>query len=622
MKYSKYFRILAVALTAALLVVLLPATPVLGAVDLRLYPDTGEIGDEVEIYGSDFDPGEVLRFYFSDEKAYAGDRINVDIDNYEHIGGTTADSAGNFQDVYFNVPNRLRDGDDVVDVTGGTYYVYAADYYGDIIDREQFVIESVAEVSIDPDDGIVGTEVEITGLGFDSNEDIIVEYDNDEVDIVSGDTDTDSDGEFTCTIVIPESIAGDHTVTVTGDDSNNSGADTFTVEPEIILSKTSGVAGETITVSGTGFGDELDYQIWFNNTEVAADDTDNDGSFSIFVTIPSLGPGTYSIEVEDDDNNDASAQFSLAVAAVSINPTTGFVNTAVTVSGTGFQASKPVTVTFDNENVTTKSTDPSGSVSVTFNIPARGAGTYTVRVSDGTNIAEASFSISTSVSISPETSAAAPGHINTEVTISGIGYTAGTQVNVTYDGTPVATSAVNADGSFSSKFNVPASTGGQHAIIANIGTTTKQFSFFMETTPPQWPVPLLPEMGIETEAQVHFDWEDVTDPSGVTYTLQIATSADFSQDSLVITKPGLLKSEYTLTEEEKLEAVSEENPYYWRVRAIDGVANEGEWSGAGEFYVKGISWGIPKPVVYTLIAIGAIVVIVLGFWLGRKTAYY
>ena len=70
-------------------------------------------------------------------------------------------------------------------------------------------MEGAGIISIDPDDGPVGTEVEIDGEGFDSSEDIEVEYDGDGVNIESGDEDTDSDGEFSGTIIIiPKSTAG------------------------------------------------------------------------------------------------------------------------------------------------------------------------------------------------------------------------------------------------------------------------------------------------------------------------------------------------------------------------------------------------------------------------------
>lgn len=633
MKYFKKFRILAVIVTLTLILVLVPASPVL-AQSLILRPDHGEVGTWVDIDGSGFDEGEQVRFCFAKESASDGDIIDEDedVENFEYLGSRTANDNGTFDDVYtFKVPDELNDGKDVVKVVGGTYYVYATDYYFVILAKKSFTVEGVAAITIDDDEGIVGTEVEITGEGFDNNEDIYVEYDGDEIDIESGDTDTDSDGEFECTIIIPESTAGEHTITVIGEDSDLEAEAEFTVEPEVTISATSGAAGDTVNISGTGFGDEVDVEVLFDNDEVVTDETDRDGSFYASFQVPAIGSGTYDVDVEDDDGNDASVEFTIATATISINPTEGNINSTITVTGTGFKSNTSVTISFDNESVATSTSNEYGGVSGSFNIPVRGAGTYKVKVSDGTNAAQVDFVISTSTSISPVTSTASPGYIGTAVTVSGTGYVPATAVTVTYGGTQVATTTVDTNGNFSATFNVPVSTGGTHDIIANIGTTSKTYTFYMEQTPPSLIYPQLPFMYSEME-DWRFDWcgdqtdltKEVTDQSPpITYTLQIATSQDFSQGSIVFERTGLTESEYTLTKEEELESREEEQPYYWRVMAIDGASNEGAWSGVGEFFVKGgFSWNIPRPVLITLIVIGVLVLAVLGFWFGRKTAYY
>ncbi len=75
------------------------------------------------------------------------------------------------------------------------------------------------------------------------------------------------------------------------------------------------------------------------------------------------------------------------------------------------------------------------------------------------------------------------------------------------------------------------------------------------------------------------------------------------------------------TEAEKLQSVSKEAPYYWHVKAIDGAFNESQWSGTGAFSV-GFSLALPQPLIYTIFGIGALLLGMFGFWLGRKTAYY
>ncbi len=66
------------------------------------------------------------------------------------------------------------------------------------------------------------------------------------------------------------------------------------------------------------------------------------------------------------------------------------------------------------------------------------------------------------------------------------------------------------------------------------------------------------------------------------YQLQIASDGDFA---FVVMEKTLAESEYILSDEMALAAVTEDSPYYWRVKAIDGAANESEWSAPRSFLV-------------------------------------
>ena len=112
------------------------------------------------------------------------------------------------------------------------------------------------------------------------------------------------------------------------------------------------------------------------------------------------------------------------------------------------------------------------------------------------------------------------------------------------------------------------------------------------------------------------NWQDVTDPSGITYTLQIAKDATFN--ILVLQKDGLKQSEYTLTSQEVLGNVSQNTPYYWRVKAIDGANNQSDWSTPFTFYVGDVL----KKTNYVFIIVGICVgvggIAFLVEWLRRR----
>jgi hypothetical protein len=123
--------------------------------------------------------------------------------------------------------------------------------------------------------------------------------------------------------------------------------------------------------------------------------------------------------------------------------------------------------------------------------------------------------------------------------------------------------------------------------VGNTAGWTGPFSFTIDTTPPSKPSQC-PVSGVKiNDTTPTFAWSDVSDPSGVSYSLQVDNDADFS--SPIISKEGLTDSTYTLTEGEALS----EGIYYWRVEAIDGVGNTAGWTGPFSFIID--TTAPPKP---------------------------
>ena len=551
MKYTKIFRILTLAVILSLLLVAIPASPALALdYDIDLDPDEGEIGDYFYVEGDDwpksiYEPTVIIKevdIYLSSEEADEGDEIDDEVTIYEKLkSGYDIDDDGEFR-ARVRVPSELTDGDEDEDVHRGTYYVY-------VTMKGDEEIEAVAEftviqagIELDTEEGVVGTEVGITGVDFANREDITVKYDGVEEDIESGDSRTDSRGEFDCTILIPESTAGEHTITVTDAEESEAEA-SFTVEPEIAVSPDEGEADDMVEVTGTGFGGDVEVDITLNGVGVATVDTDEDGSFAAHFEVPDVEEGSYDIKAEDDGN--------------------------------------------------------------------KGEAEFTVF-------------ISTEVSISPVTSQDSPGHVGTSITISGVGFEPAHQITITYATEPyVVTTQSDADGAFTATFKVPESEAGAHTITASDGINSLQVLFYMESEAPPIPSPLLPEMDTKAKSLTEFDWEDVTDDSlPVTYTLQVATDEDFTAASIVLVRDGLTDSEYTLTEEEKLDPTKKEEPYYWRVKAIDGASNESDWSAPGSFYVGGFGFAWPSWRIHLWWGLGALGAGFLGFWVGRRRAAY
>jgi hypothetical protein len=543
-KHNRFFRILTIAIILSLLMIVVPATPVL-AQSISLSPEVGKIGDKVNIGGTGFLYGLGLFIYFSSQQADVGDEIDIDVTAYENVkrvvtGDVKDPKPGGF-DISINsfkhgVPAELTGGDDHEMVHGGTYYVYAAEEHsGVILTVDKFTVIGIANMT--PAEAPVGTRVTIEGVAFEDKEFISMQYDGVDVPIANGATKTDDNGDFTCKIDIPPSTVGLHTITaIVGD----VGADAqFTVVPTITLSPAVGGANDQLTVTGTGFGAKVAFTITFDGEPMVIsgdEETDDYGSFvSTFVVPSEVEPGTYDIRVADDDGNTAEAEFgittNLTLSAGATAESPGYVGMPLTINGTGFKANWPITITYASEPVTFTTTS-------------------------------------------------------------------------------------EADGSFSYPITVPTSAAGVHIITATDETNTTQTRFFMESTPPQTPSILLPLADSQLE-DWKFDWEDVTDESQpVTYDFQVATDADFT--ALSVDKTEITASAYILTGDDKLEKTSEDEPYYWRVRAVDSASNVGDWTTASAFYVGSSFTGIHGWLLYTLIGVGALLAIILGIWIGRK----
>jgi hypothetical protein len=534
---------------------------------IDLDPEEGTIGNTVTVVGEGFNKStestdRYAIMYFSSEEASIVDDIDDDVTIYEIVrDGIYLDIDDGAFEEEFTVPDEMNDGDDDEAVVSGTYYIYICHYNLDttIAPRIRAVAEFTVlggDITLDPEEGNVGAEIEITGSEFAANENLTIFYDDDEVDIEDGDDDTDSDGEFSSTILIPDSTAGAHTITVTVGSSEAEAE--FTVETEIILNPTSGEAGTEISVSGTGFDRRSDVVVYLDASGVATDTSSSDGSIDVTFTVPELNAGIYDVEAEDDEGNLDTAKF---------------------------------TVTVPEPTQPTQPTQPTPT-------PAPAPSPTAINVS------------------------ATSGKAGSDLIITGAGFAAGGTVTIEFGEEVLDTVAADASGIFVAALKVPSAKAGEHAITISDGTNTDEVTFTLEAVPPPIPTPLFPQMGVEVETPVVFDWEDVEVEAGqASYALQVATDEDFDEDAIVLDRKGLSDSEYTATEAESIALAGREEVYYWRVRALDDADTEGEWTGAGEFFVKK-PFSFPTWATYTLIGLGALVLFGVGYWMGRRTAYY
>lgn len=508
-------------------------------------------------------------------------------------------------------------------------------------------------ISIDPEEGKVGETIDIEGENFEPTEwvgdveyasfvDIYFSSDeasrgdeiNSEVDtyaVVKTSVQIDEEGVFSTSFKVPSVMddgdkeadvtGGDYFVYVTYEDEENieDVADFTIISGKATLTPASGKVGTKIKITGTEFSENEVIYMYFDDDQVDIGDkeTDDNGGFSLNYTIPNSTGGEHTLTIDVENDAEVKVKFTVEPSAA-ISPTSGKVGDKAAVRGNGFGGDEAVTVFFDAASIAQGQSDDSGNFATTFNIPSVTSGTHVVKAEDESgNEATVEFKISIEFNVSP-----IAGNVGSRIVVSGAGFAANRQVTVNYDDKPMNSGNTDSKGVFSINFQAPAGKGGNHTISVSDGVNNMTSPFTMESTPPGIPQPLLPQMSVKAEALTHFDWADVIDPSGVTYTLQVATSEDFSQSSIVLEKTGLTTSAYTLKESEKLPSTEKDAPYYWRVKATDGASNESGWTGLGEFYVGFQMAGLGGAVKYVLMIIGGIVLLLIGLWIGRKTSYY
>lgn len=396
-------RTLVLAILVFLFTVI-PAIPAQAAEAILLQPNQGKVGTTVLITGSGFDPSvggldKLVDIYFSPNQAAVGDNIDQKALTYVIKPRWRVEGTGNFI-TDFTVPAELNDGPQDQVLKSGTYYFYVTVTDAKTIKAVATFTAVVAAISSNPDNGAIGANITITGTNFAANEKITINYDSQDItdQITSGGGNTNTNGGFTCTIAIPQSLAGAHTITAIV--ASEQGKATFTVKPTVSLSLASGASGSSINVSGSGFAAQSDVTLDFGTvTGWGKVKTDQSGKFSTSLAVPSVGAGTYDVKATDQSANSAVAQFTTTVS-ISLSPaisqsSPGYVGLEVEIKGTGFKASSPITITYatDPVVVATTTSDAQGAFSVKFTVPMSLAGAHTIAVSDGTSTQQVAFTM-------------------------------------------------------------------------------------------------------------------------------------------------------------------------------------------------------------------------------------
>lgn len=559
-------RLLA-ALTIVGLLIPVAVSPVTAAVDINNFsvePDDGIVGEDVHLVGEadDNDEGWVYYELIPDEDEWVKVFDDSDDWNFDHVveneGEPDEYDYYEFDTEDFEIPespggvHRIAIVDDDLGNTADVDDVEDA-----MQDEDDFeVLPSIELISVDgepcdPDEaeGTAGSEVEVRGYGFGSDEeDIQIYFGDDKIDVEQlEDINADELGSWTGTFIVPATAAGQQEIIAGGDDTDEDDVEPayFSIRAGIMVEPTSGTVGSTFTVSGSGFEEnENDVVILFDgDVAKSAFDAGSDGTFEVTVIVPQASMGTHDIDAEGDHTHASDIddwEFEVE-PTLEMEPTSGNVGTQIEVTGTGLPASSPVSVTYDGVTKGTGTTNSNGTLAgITF------AATHTQSVHTSDHTVAASFD--------------------------------GTTLNLTFtiESTPPAKP-------------LP-STPANGTRIGLLGSQSPTLTWKVVDDPSGV------TYGLQISATPDFSQ------------VLISKSGLVAQGSALIVSPTGPEMSYTLTEAEALPY----GTYYWRVKAVDGALNDSGWSASNNFKVGLLpTWALIVIIVLAAVLIGALVYVLI-----------
>jgi hypothetical protein len=331
---------------------------------LRLTPGSGLIGDKITIKGYGFDENVDVTDITFDASSLS---TNPSTPDTSDTGSWTAT---------FNVPNKA---DADYDVTATDAHLRSA--------TETFTIGPA--ISLDVEEGPVGTVVEVQGRGF-TDDGTVDSVSLNEIDcgvLDANDLEIDGGGEVRFELVIPGVNQADRDYElIVSDDGGKDASIYFTVTDvaEIELDPGFGPQGTRVSISGVNFAPSSNVVISVEGSSVKTLQTNSGGDFDGTFTFPAVSTGTHQVVAEQEDYNiDDSKSFRVGTMIVILSPSNGPSGTLVALTGTGFtpsgewNASMNGVALFEKESVSGDST-----LFGTFNVPTLDADTYTVTTTD------------------------------------------------------------------------------------------------------------------------------------------------------------------------------------------------------------------------------------------------
>jgi hypothetical protein len=367
---------------------------------LTLNPVSGPVGKSVKVTGTGFGANETVKIY-------------LDSTSRGLIIGTRANAAGEIGKT-ITIPSTPN----------GQHKIIAV---GQTTDRRKTATFTVTDPptpklsAVSPTSGPAGTTVRVSGRDYRPGETV-----NLYIDSTSGAPKVtavaSSSGSISATIIMPDLVGGKHLILAVGQTSKNKTSIPFTLTPTVTILPTSGQNRATLTVQAKGFTANEPVKFFWDgsSTSEGGATTDSKGVATFTVRGPWTN-GAHTGVIRGLTSRLEDSVTYTVVAFVKLTPSTGDVNTDISIRGTGFKAGTAIniywnTATSSNLICSTRSSDDLGTFTCTASPPANGRiGANTIIAAGGGVTASATFTLTAPsanaavVTTTPESSPAAGG---------------------------------------------------------------------------------------------------------------------------------------------------------------------------------------------------------------------
>jgi hypothetical protein len=400
-----------------------------------------------------------------------------------------------------------------------------------------------------PGYGESGAHVTFAGSGFAASSHVDVSWKNGSACSAT----TSSTGGFACAAYVNASGGA---YSFKGEDSlGDIGTTTFIVT-YLTLTPASGPFGTTVQVSGAGFKPKTAFTVsWGALTVCGGGKISSLGAFTeanctTAFKVPYTTAGAHALEAADSAGYTASANF-VVTPKLTFSPGSVQVGTKVLFTGTGYNATSVVSVTWSAGAACSNTTSALGGFNCTkFTIPPTPTGAYLFTGKDAQGVtASVSVAIGAALSVTPTS-----GPVNgTALGLAATGFAANSAITISWNRGPVCNGTTSAAGSFSCAFVVPPAPDNLYTFTAvdassDTATATYLLDSLLSENPSSGPVGTLITFqgsGFNANVLVTLTWIPVT--GGPSVTACTAESSPTGSYTCSFSVPDVPSGKYTFS---------------------------------------------------------------------------